>query len=82
MQDSPSLNKINAVTLKPINWSDQEASRILFPFVSAAQNLEKLRIVSDYTLRQPNFMFNVIIKENNAKLIETLYSSKLEIEIG
>ena len=54
----------------------------MFPFVSAAQNLEKLRIVSDYTLRQPNFMFNVIIKENNAKLIETLYSSKLEIEIG
>ena len=58
-------------------WSNEDASRILFPFIGTAQNLDKFKIISDWTLKDSKFMEYVMNLENSAKIIKVLYLSKL-----
>ena len=61
-----------------VEWTVQEATEILVPFIKATPSLTEL-VISSETLDNPEHMIEVMSTAGNDKVIEALYSSRAEL---
>ena len=64
--------------MEGVEWTVQEATDILVPFIKATPSLTEL-IISSETLDNPEHMIKVMSTADNEKVIEALYSSRTEL---